>query len=97
MRLLEDYLPSIAVAGRETHEAIGQLVSVDQAAELAALVRRVAHGLVVVANNSLGDQSGEVILRVPAYTLDSDGNVGGAHGVITNTDIRADEISPLLG
>lgn len=70
---------------------------VDVAAQLAALVRSVTHGLVVVANNSLGDESSVVILRVPANTLNSDGNVGSGHGVVTDTDIRANEVSLLLG
>lgn len=70
---------------------------VDVAAQLAALVRGVTHGLVVVANDSLSDESSVVILRVPANTLDSDGNVRSGHGVVTNTDIRANEVSLLLG
>lgn len=90
-------LPSVAVAGGEAHEAVGQLVLVDEAAELATLVGSVAHSLVVVANDGLGDQSGEVVLRVPADTLNSKGNVGSAHGVVTDTDVRADEVSLLLG
>lgn len=70
---------------------------VDIAAQLAALVRSVAHGLVIVADNGLGDESSEVILRVPANTLNSNGDVGSGHGVIANTDVGANEVSPLLG
>ena len=69
----------------------------DIAAELASLVRGVAHGLVIVADNSLGNESSEVILGVPADTLDGKGNVGSAHGVVANTDIGADELGLLLG
>lgn len=72
-------------------------MAVNQAAELATLVRSVAHGLVVVANDGLGDEGSKVILRVPADTLDGKGNMSSTHGVITNTDIRADEIRLLLG
>lgn len=90
-------LPSVAVTGGEAHEAVGKLVLVNEAAELAALVRSVAHGLVVVADNSLGDQSREVVVRAPADTLDSESDVGSAHGIVTNTDIRANEVSLLLG
>lgn len=70
---------------------------VDESGETAALVRSVAHGLVVVANDGLGDESSEVVIRVPADTLNSKGNVGSSHGVVTDTDIGADEVSLLLG
>lgn len=90
-------LPSIAVAGGEAHEAVGDVVLVDEATELAALVRSLTDSLVVVADNGLGDKSSEVILRVPADTLDGKGNVGGGHVVITDTDIGAEEVSLLLG
>lgn len=69
----------------------------DEAAELAALVRGVAHSLVVVANDGLGDKSSEVVIRVPADTFNSEGNVGRAEGVVTDTDVRADKVSLLLG
>lgn len=72
-------------------------MAVNEAAELAALVRSIAHGLVVVANDGLGNKGGEVVLRVPAHTLNSQSNVGSADGVITDTDIGADEVSLLLG
>jgi len=70
---------------------------VDEAAELAALVGSVAHGLVVVADDSLRDQGREVVLRVPADALDGNGNVGGAHGVVADTDIGTNEVGLLLG
>jgi len=72
-------------------------VLVDEAAELAASVLSIAHGLVVVANDGLGDQSGEVVLITPANTLDSNGDVGGRDGVIADPDIGADEVGLLLG
>lgn len=69
----------------------------NEAAELAALVRSIAHGLVVVANDGLGDQSGEVVRVVPADTLDSDGDVGSRDGVVADSDIGTDEVGLLLG
>lgn len=90
-------LPSVAVAGGEAHEAVGQLVLVDVAAELTALVRSITHGLVIVANDGLGNQGSEVVVRVPADTLNGEGNVGSTHSVVTDTDVRADEVSLLLG
>lgn len=80
-------LPSITVAGGEAHEVVSQLVSVDETTELATLVGSVTHGLVIIADNSLGDQSSEVVVRAPANTLNSQGNVGSAHGIITDTNI----------
>lgn len=88
---------SIAVAGGEGHEAVGKLVLVDEAAELAALMRGVAEGLVVVANDGLGDEGSEVVRRRPADTLNSKGNVGSAEGIVTDADVGADEVSLLLG
>jgi hypothetical protein len=69
---------------------------VDDAAELAALVRRISHGLVVIANNSLSDESGEVIIGIPAHAFNSQGNIGDTHGVIANTNVRTYEVSLLL-
>ena len=64
----------------------------DESAELAAEVGRVAHGAVPVADNGLGDQGSEVVVVLPADTLNSDGDVGGGHGVVTDPDLGADEI-----
>jgi hypothetical protein len=72
-------------------------VLVNVAAELAALVRSVAGSLVVVANNSLGYESGEVVIGVPANTLHGNSNIGSAHCVVTNANIRANEVGLLLG
>jgi len=70
---------------------------VDVAGELAALVRSVAESLVVVANDGLGDEGGEVVVVVPADTLNSNGDVGGGDGVVTDPDLGANEIRRLLG
>jgi hypothetical protein len=72
-------------------------VLVDPAAELAALVGSLANSLVVVADNSLSNESSEVIIGVPADTLNGEGDVGSRHGIISDTDIRAHEVSLLLG
>jgi hypothetical protein len=72
-------------------------VLVDPAAELTALMGSLANSLVVVANNSLSNESSEVILGVPADTLNGESDVGSRHGIISDTDIRAHEVSLLLG
>lgn len=90
-------VPSIAVAGGEAHEAVGQVILVHDAAELAALVGSIAEGLVVVADNGLGDERGEIIGVVPADTLDSNGDVGRGDGIVADPDVRADEVGLLLG
>lgn len=69
---------------------------VDVAAKLAALVRSIAHSLVIVSNDSLGNESSEVVGRIPAHTFDSESDVGSRHVVVTNTDIRTNEIGLLL-
>jgi hypothetical protein len=69
---------------------------VDEGAELAAEVGRVAHGAVPVADNGLGDQSGEVVVVLPADTLDGNGDVGGGDGVVTDTDLGTDKVGLLL-
>lgn len=57
----------------------------------------VAHGLVVVADDGLGDEGGEVVGVAPANTLDGEGDVGGGHGVVADADVGADELGLLLG
>lgn len=69
----------------------------DDTAEPVALVGGVAEGLVVVANDGLGDEGREVVGVVPAHTLNSDGNVGGGDGVVADTDVGANEVGLLLG
>ena len=69
----------------------------DNAAQLATLVRSIAEGLVVVANDSLGDQSSEVVGVVPADTLNSNSDVGSRDSVVTDPNIRANEVGLPLG
>lgn len=85
-------LPSIRVASREAHKAVGDVVLRDESAELAAHIRGVAHCAVPVANDGLGDESGEVVIVLPADTLNSNGDVGGRHGVVADPDLRADKV-----
>lgn len=70
---------------------------VDPAAELAALVGSLTNSLVIVADDSLGDEGSEVVLRVPADTLNGQSDVGSGHGIITDTDIGTHKVSLLLG
>lgn len=60
---------------------------VNEAAELASGVLGVAHSLVIVADDCLSDQGGEVVVITPANTLDSNGDVGCRDCVVTNSDI----------
>lgn len=70
----------------------------DESTELATNVRSVAHSLVPVTNNSLGNQSSEVVVILPADTLHGNSNVGSRDGIITDSNLRADEVGlPLLG
>lgn len=68
----------------------------DEGTKLAAKVWRVTHGAVPVSNDSLGDKSSEIVIIIPAYTLDSNSNVGSVHGIITNTDLGPNEVGLLL-
>ena len=69
---------------------------VDEGAELAAKVWRLAHGTVPVANNGLGDEAGEVVIILPAHSLNSESNVGSANGIIADTDIGSNEVGLAL-
>ena len=69
---------------------------VDVGAELAAKVRRVTHGTVPVANNGLGDQASEVVVVLPAHTLNGEGNVGRGESVITESNFGANELGGAL-
>lgn len=68
----------------------------DVGAELAAEEGRLAHGTVPVTDNGLSDQSGEVIIILPANTLDGEGDVSGGDGVVAETDLGADELGGAL-
>lgn len=68
----------------------------DEGAELAAKVRGVAQGAVPVANDGLSDQGSEVVVILPADTLDGKGNVSRGDGVVTESDLRADELGLAL-
>lgn len=82
----------VGVGGAEGHEGVGELVLVHEGAELAAKVRRVAHSTVPVANNSLSDKGSEVVVILPADTLDGDRNVSSRHRVVSYPDLRANEV-----
>ena len=88
--------PSVAVAGGEAHVAVGKTLVVDERAELAAEVGGVAHGTVPVADDGLGDKSSEVVIILPANTLNSESNVSGGDGVITESDLRSNELGGTL-
>lgn len=64
----------------------------DEAAELATHVWSIAHGLIPVTDDSLGNESSEVVLVLPRDTLDSNGDVGSWDGVVTDADLGADEL-----
>ena len=70
---------------------------VNISAQLAAGVGSVAESLVVVANDSLRNEGGKVVGVAPAHTLDGEGDVGGGHGVVADTDLGTDEVGGLLG
>lgn len=89
-------IPSVAVAGGEAHEAVGKVVVADVGAELAAEEGRLAHGTVPVTDDGLGDQSGEVVIILPADTLDGESDVSGGDGVVTKTNLRANELGGAL-
>lgn len=64
----------------------------NKAAKLAAHVGSVAHGLVPVTDNSLGNESSEVVIILPGDTLDGNSDVGSRDGIITDADFRTDEL-----
>ena len=55
-------LPSIAIASRKAHEAVGEFVFADKGAQLAAEVGRIAHGPIPISHNSLRDEGGEIVV-----------------------------------
>lgn len=65
-------------------------------AELAAEIRRVAHGAVPVSDDSLCNEGSEVVIVLPADTLDGDGDVSSRHGVVPNPDLRTNEVGLLF-
>jgi hypothetical protein len=85
-------LPSVAIASGEAHEAVGQMVLVDEGAEFAAHVWRAAHRAIPVADNSLRDKRSKVVGVLPAHTFDSNGDIGGRQSVVSNSNFRANEV-----
>lgn len=65
---------------------------VDEAAELAAEVGAVAHSAVPVAHNGLRDERGEIVVVLPAHTLDRDCDVSSWHRIVPYPHLRADEV-----
>lgn len=94
--IMQQDLPGVAVAGGEAHEAVSEVVVADVGAELAAEEGRLAHGTVPVTDDGLGDQSGEVVIILPADTLDGESNVSGGDGVVAETDLGTDELGSAL-
>ena len=82
----------VGVGGREGHEGVGEFVLVDEGRQFGAEVWRVTHRAIPVADDGLGDESGEVIVVFPAHALDCECDVGGGHGVISYPDLGADEV-----
>lgn len=68
----------------------------DVGAELAAKEGRLAHSTVPVTDDGLGDQSGEVVIILPADTLNGESDVSGGDGVVTETNLRANELGEAL-
>ena len=68
----------------------------DVGAELATEEGRLAHGTVPVTDDGLGNEGSEVVIILPADTLDGKGDVSGGDGIITETDLRADELGGAL-
>jgi hypothetical protein len=72
------------------------VVVADVGAELAAKERRLAHGTVPVADDGLSNEGSEVVIVLPADTLNGKSDVGGGDGVVTETNLRADELGGAL-
>lgn len=68
----------------------------DLGAQLAAQEGRLAHSTVPVADDGLGDQGSEVVVVLPADTLDGESDVSRGDGVVTETDLRANELGGAL-
>lgn len=68
----------------------------DVGAELAAKEGRLAHSTVPVADDGLGNQGSEVVVVLPADTLDGKSDVSRGDGVVTETDLRANELGGAL-
>lgn len=85
-------LPGVRVGGAEGHEAVGELVLVDERRESASEEWGITHGTVPVSNDGLGNESGKVVWVLPGDTLDGNGNVGSTKGIITHADLRANKL-----
>jgi hypothetical protein len=71
-------------------------VVADVGAELAAEEGRLAHSAVPVTDDGLGNEGGEVVIVLPADTLNGESDVSGGDGVVTETDLGANELGGAL-
>lgn len=87
---------SVGVRGGEGHVGVGEVVGRDDGAKLGAKEGRGTERAVPVAEDGLHDEHCPVVGALPSDTLDSDSKVAGAHGVVTDTDLRTDELGRLV-
>lgn len=84
---------SVRVRGAEVHVGVSQVVGRDNVRQTARHKRGSTERAVPVAEHGLEHKQGEVVGRAPAGTLDRDRDVASRLGVVTHTDLRADELS----
>jgi hypothetical protein len=89
-------LPSITVACGEAHEAVRKAVLVDESAQLAAQVWRIAHCPIPVSHNGLRDERSEVVIISPADSLDGYCDMRCRNGVVSHPHFRTNEIGLAL-
>lgn len=68
----------------------------DKGAEFASQVCGIAHRPVPVADDSLSNESSEVVVVLPTDTFDGEGDVGSRDRVVSDPDLRTDELRLLL-
>lgn len=88
---------SVRVRSRKGHVRVGEVVARDDMGQPAAQQGAGTQGPIPVTKDTLHDEHGPVVGRLPSDTLDGDGEVDGVHRVVPDTDFGTDKLGGGVG
>lgn len=87
----------VRVGSRKGHVRVGKVVAGDDMGQPAAQQGARAQGPIPVTKDTLHDEHGPVVGRLPSDTLDGDGEVDGVHRVVSDPDFGTDKLGRGVG
>lgn len=88
---------SVRVRSRKGHVRVGKVVARDDMGQPAAQQGARTEGPIPVTKDTLHDEHGPVVGRLPPDTLDGDGEVDGVHRVVSDPDFGTDKLGGGVG